>query len=511
MNPVGSGDSFLEQTKKPVYGGFATVPVVNPLSISFGLLGDAKRDLFGGRLLTLVMINLKSPFLVIVLTGILVAFGPCLYADEDRPSAEHILEFLKEKMPETMKRLERVREEEGKEGYEEALESAGDLLVEYLEIKREENEEVAEAFLEEERGRMLLKKLVEAWHEVDEEEEKREIRDGIENLLGEQIDREIDHGHRELDHLKEEAAELENELAEMKESRGEIIREELEEILAGGNEEEDGKYSIKQSWSQEENYARPYWVNIPPLDNDESLPVIIFLHGNGGNAKGLQRMVLNRYPKIASQFITVFPEGYRESWNIVSERSKADDRAFVEAIARELAKRDDVKKDEFTIMGISNGAALVNQIAIETKLPNIKNYISSVSPLNGFQHDGKNFKSRGNENNYEVIAKPLAERRLLNVSGTEDPLVPYRGGPSKAIPAKGGKLPFVDAEESIFLWAKQMGYEGKKLSEPSKVSGKIEVFSYLDGDVVHFKVNDHGHNATQALSQELLLEFLKGK
>jgi hypothetical protein len=32
-------------------------------------------------------------------------------------------------------------------------------------------------------------------------------------------------------------------------------------------------------------------------------------------------------------------------------------------------------------MGSSNGAALVNQIAIETKLIGIKNYISVVSPL----------------------------------------------------------------------------------------------------------------------------------
>jgi hypothetical protein len=67
----------------------------------------------------------------------------------------------------------------------------------------------------------------------------------------------------------------------------------------------------------------------------------------------------------------------------------------------------------------------------------------------------------------------------------------------------------VDAEESIFLWAKTMGYEGKKLGKASKVDGKIEVFSYLDGDVVHFKVNEHGHNATQALREELLLEFLR--
>ena len=457
------------------------------------------------------------PFVVV-----LSAFGSPLHAEEERPTVEHVLDFLKEKMPESLDLLERVKEEEGEEGYAEVVESAADLLMEYLEIKREEGAEAAENFLDEERTGVHMESLVEAWHEADDEAGKREIRKEIGKLIGAQIDREIDRGHRELKKLKEEVEEIGEELAEMKESREEIIAEELREILSAEKEQEekereeqeeesDGENAIKQSWSQEKNYARPYWVNIPELDDGEALPVIIFLHGNGGNARGLQGMVFNRYPKVASQFITVFPEGYRESWNIVSERSKADDRAFVEAIIRELAERDDVKKNDFTIMGISNGAALVNQIAIETKLPNIKNYISAVSPLNGFQYDGKNFKSRGEENDYEDVAKPLAGKRLLNISGTEDRLVPYRGGPSKAIPAKGGKLPFVDAEESIFLWAKQMGYGGKKLSEPSKVNGKIDIFSYLDGDVVHFKVNEHGHNATQALSQELLLEFLKGE
>ena len=271
------------------------------------------------------------------------------------------------------------------------------------------------------------------------------------------------------------------------------------------------KFSITQSWSQEKNYERPFLVNLPKREGQAPLPVIIFLHGNGGNSKGQQRMVFRQYPGIVSQFITVFPEGYRKSWNIVSERSKADDKGFIEAIIRELIKRDDVSKKEFTIMGISNGAALVNQIAIETTLPNIKNYVSSVSPLNLFQYDGKNFKAMGKENDYLTIAKPLSGKRFLNISGTDDPLVPYAGGPSRGIPAKEGKLSFVNAEESIFLWAKVMGFKGQKLSKPSRVIGQIEVFSYLDGNVVHFKVNEHGHNATKALSESLLLDFLRDR
>jgi poly(3-hydroxybutyrate) depolymerase len=450
------------------------------------------------------------------------AFCPRLQAEEDRPSVEHVLDFLREKMPGSTELLERVRNEEGDEGYAEVLENAGDLLMEYLEIKHEGGEEEAEAFLEEERGRVRMEALVEAWHEADEEAAKKGIEKEIARIIGVQIDRELAHGRRELEVLEAEVEKFVEELAEIEENRETIIDEELAVILFGEDEAEkedeepeheggeDGEFSINQSWSQEKDFPRPYFVITPERAGGEPLPVLIFLHGNGGNAKGARNGFLRRYPTLAREFITVFPDGYRGSWNIVSERSKADDLKFIEAIVLELAKRDDVREEEFTIFGSSNGAALANQIALESRLPHIKNIITAVSPLNGYQHDGENFKARGDDNDYERVAKPRAGRRLMNISGVDDRLVPYGGGPSSAIPAKGGKLPFVHAEKSIFLWAKQMGYEGEQLAKPSEEKGNIEIFSYLDGDIVHFKVNGRGHDATRAIGEGLILDFLIG-
>ncbi len=220
---------------------------------------------------------------------------------------------------------------------------------------------------------------------------------------------------------------------------------------------------------------------------------------------------LRRYREIAARYVTVFPNGYARSWNIVSERSKANDTAFIEAIVQTLAKHSNIQRDDFSIMGVSNGAALVNQLAIESKLPNIRNLVTSVSPLNSFQHDGKNFKLRGAGNNYRGVAKPLTGRRLMNISGTDDKLVPYAGGLSRAIPAKSSKLGFVSAEGSTFLWAKHMGYDGEQLTKPTRRDGRLEIFSYLGGDVVHYKVNDEGHGATGAISERTLLAFLSRK
>ena len=271
---------------------------------------------------------------------------------------------------------------------------------------------------------------------------------------------------------------------------------------------ESGQYFIRQSWSQETDYPRPYFVNVPEGEAGQKFPVFIFLHGNGGNAKEVMRILLRNRTKMAAKYVMVFAQGYRESWNIVSERSKADDTAFIESIVRKLASCDNIQNDNFSIMGASNGAALVNQLLIESRLPNIRNYISGVSPLNVWQYDGKQFKSKGADNDYRESANPITGKRLMNISGTDDALVPYDGGISRHIPAKDGKLGFLAAEESTYVWAKQMGYSGKKLTTPSRTEGQMEVFSYLGGDVVHYKVVGAGHGATHEISEQDLLRFL---
>ena len=271
-----------------------------------------------------------------------------------------------------------------------------------------------------------------------------------------------------------------------------------------------GAYYITQSWSQETAFKRLYYVSVPERPNQQKFPVFIFLHGHGGNAKKAMDEFMRRHTTMASRYVMVFANGYKTGWNIMSEHSKADDLGFIEAIVKKLSTYDNIQKDNFSVMGNSNGAALVNQLAIESKLPNLRNYVSAVSPLNVYQHDGKNFKAKGADNNYQAIATPMTGKRLMNISGATDDLVPYRGGLSKYIPAKDGKLGFVDAEESIFLWARQMGYDGEKLSRPSRIDGKLEIFSYLNGDIIHYKVVDAGHGASEVISEKILREFLEG-
>jgi hypothetical protein len=54
-----------------------------------------------------------------------------------------------------------------------------------------------------------------------------------------------------------------------------------------------------------------------------------------------------------------------------------------------------------------------------------------------------------------------------------------------------------------------MGEVKKRLATPSWKEGQIEVFSYLNGDVLHYKVVGVGHGATHEISEESLLNFLE--
>ena len=140
-----------------------------------------------------------------------------------------------------------------------------------------------------------------------------------------------------------------------------------------------GAYTVTQSWSQESDFKRSYLVNVPV--SSKPLPLFIYLHGNGGNAERAMHGFLKRNKELSKQHIMVFAQGYLKSWNIVSERSQAPDREFIEAIVTELAEYPNVQVTGAVLMGSSNGAALVNQIAIETDLDYFSHYITVVSQL----------------------------------------------------------------------------------------------------------------------------------
>ena len=122
--------------------------------------------------------------------------------------------------------------------------------------------------------------------------------------------------------------------------------------------------TIRQSWSQEpQGLDREAALKLPqvlPTDGSK-LPLVVDLHGNGGQGN------LRRLSFLGDEVVVVAPNGYQRSWNVFNEKSKADDVSFiVDLINKVVAENSVVDGNDVTILGTSNGAAMIYRLLLET-------------------------------------------------------------------------------------------------------------------------------------------------
>ncbi len=256
-------------------------------------------------------------------------------------------------------------------------------------------------------------------------------------------------------------------------------------------------YIIEQTWSQENNYNREYHVKVP--SGEGPFPVLIILHGSGGQGQPM----LRRFSKYEN-YILIAPDGYDRQWNVSRQRSKAPDVDFIKTIIDRIQHFSNVDNKQITIIGMSNGSALLNRLMIELDLSYFQSAISVVSQLvNEQYHDDCFWYNPSGNNNYDKRIIPAKGRRLLTISGENDPIIPYNGG--KGVVG----YTFLPAEKSAFIWAKVNGYIGKKLTVADSTAYKEDplclIFNYVKANVMHVKVLDHGHDASRAIGVRKLI------
>jgi poly(3-hydroxybutyrate) depolymerase len=94
----------------------------------------------------------------------------------------------------------------------------------------------------------------------------------------------------------------------------------------------------------------------------------------------------------------------------------------------------------------------------------------------------------------------------MAVNATNDQACPYSGGPGVA------SYVFLDSQQSIHLLAQAMGSEEEILNDQDGVEIFQNVFkyTYLNGDVIHYKFQGVGHNLgdLNASLPNLIISFL---
>jgi len=268
-------------------------------------------------------------------------------------------------------------------------------------------------------------------------------------------------------------------------------------------------YTIKfnQYWAQEINgYERTAEVLVPATSSAK-LPVVIDLHGSGGQA------MTNRLGKFLKNSIIVAGQGYERQWNIVKEKTKAPDTDYVQEVIRQVGEIQQADMDDVTIFGTSNGAGMIYRLLIEVAAPRpFHKVIPTVSTMAEDQYRGGIFYTPSNQNNtgdnvYDqaiVPGKPGPEIHYFH--GTADRTVPYEAGTSLGVN-------FIGAQEATYALAQAFGYEGAQLADAAGVTVQTGVTKYEystpDKSVIHYKMTDMGHNAFDPLYSDFVQDYIK--
>lgn len=113
--------------------------------------------------------------------------------------------------------------------------------------------------------------------------------------------------------------------------------------------------------------TRHYLLHVPPNMSRTAAPLVIALHGGGGNGRSMERY--SRFDEVVDRekFLVAYPDGLDRGWNDGRGeiRHSADDVAFIAAVIDDVARVANVDAKRVYATGISNGGMMSNRIACE--------------------------------------------------------------------------------------------------------------------------------------------------
>ena len=191
------------------------------------------------------------------------------------------------------------------------------------------------------------------------------------------------------------------------------------------------------------DFQRRYLVVEPDNPDDTPLPVILCFHGGGGSARPMARA---GYAKFAKEhgFLTVFPNGLDRHWEDgrtehPKYNPKVDEIAFIKALLKDLEKKYNVDPNAVFAMGVSNGGMMSHTLAAA-----MSDKIRGIAPIIG----GVNVQ-------LSKAFQPTHPLSVMVIQGTQDPLVPYSGGPISLGRKKRGSI--ISTQDALQLWKEHLG------------------------------------------------------
>lgn len=166
---------------------------------------------------------------------------------------------------------------------------------------------------------------------------------------------------------------------------------------------------------------RLYILHTPPsIVPGKEYPLILVLHGGGGQAARMMRF--SGFNDLADRenFFVAYPEGVGKNWRdgriapkVTQGEDDVDDVAFIRAVINDIESHHRIQTGRIFATGMSNGAMMSLYLAFK-----LSDKIRAIAPVCGNIPD-----------NLLADYKPEHAVSVLLINGTSDKLVPYDGGP----------------------------------------------------------------------------------
>lgn len=245
-----------------------------------------------------------------------------------------------------------------------------------------------------------------------------------------------------------------------------------------------------------EGRRRTFFTYVPK-DLPRDAPLLLILHGSGGDAATIRIETGYAFDRLADRegFAVAYPEAYEGYWNGCNSTGdysanllNVDDVGFLSALTRKIA--EDIGADERRAFaaGVSRGGHMAFRLAIEA--PSSFRAVAAVAA---------NVPS---PENFKCAPDRKGATSVMIMNGIEDPLNPFEGGETALYGFyKRGKV--LSSQESARYFRDLYGLSGSPeiTVEPNGGSSRVNKTRWRNGDGVEIElvaIEGAGHVLPQA-------------
>jgi polyhydroxybutyrate depolymerase len=235
---------------------------------------------------------------------------------------------------------------------------------------------------------------------------------------------------------------------------------------------------------------RNYYLHIPPHTNTEPLPVVLSLHGGGGNAEQHRENTSMDSAANHDGYIAVYPNGSGRlserllAWNAgnccaYAQTHQIDDVPFIASLIDDLKQRANIDIRRIYAVGHSNGGMMAHRLgeALPDKIAAIASVAGAHIPTSAHGR-----------------AMPV-----LHIHSEDDPRALFQGGLGPPFPLTGTRVLHPSVNATLSEWVRHDGCEPmaieREFRENAGHTARQLVYSHCrDGvEVVLWKLTGAGH------------------